>query len=197
MSKELMKSLEKISGLNSVLEKIEAANSNKKIKSDILPSTTSSSLPNKPLPIVNDIWYEFIEPSSGKSYYHNYVTNETSWEKPTSFIPYTKPIQPNEGLSATSLDKDNNYSFVASFGKNSGRFSGASSYWEANGRPTDRAGRQLAHYVDLEELEKNRAETKAKQAEMMKNMSSADWKELKEKQKEKKKRNREAWLKEE
>ncbi len=63
------------------------------------------------------------------------------------------------------------------------------------GRPSDKASRQLAAFVDLEELERNRQETKAKKAELhaqTKNMN-IDWKKVKE---DKKKRKLQEWLKE-
>lgn len=83
------------------------------------------------------VWYEFIDASSGSSYYHNYITNETSWDKPDNFVPYTPPaVVP---LATSSLPyypipaetSYTDYSAVAYFNQNDGRFGGVGhSHWE-------------------------------------------------------------------
>lgn len=37
----------------------------------------------------NDDWVEAVDPSSGKTYYYNHVTNETSWENPKASVEAT------------------------------------------------------------------------------------------------------------
>jgi hypothetical protein len=161
-----------------------------------------------------DIWHEFIDPSSGKSYYHNYTTGQTSWDKPAHFIPFVAPIAPaafplaaaagaaiaggmtpsSSSLATTGSYQD--YRSVAYFNSNNGRYTGNTNYWEKVGRPEDKAGRQLSAFIDLNELERNRAETKAKREEFQRNLEKqgVNWKELKEEQKLKKRKNREKWL---
>jgi hypothetical protein len=71
-------------------------------------------------------WYEYIDPNSGKSYYHKFKTNETSWDKPERFHPYL-PTGPTAASTSTA-----NYSAGAYFNQGDGRFtvSGTSTYWE-------------------------------------------------------------------
>ena len=83
----------------------------------------------------NDVWYEFLDPGSGKCYYHHYGKNETSWEKPASFIPYVPPVPPvtptvshSTTLPITATNAE--YRAVGYFNQNNGRFSGTSTYWE-------------------------------------------------------------------
>jgi hypothetical protein len=50
-------------------------------------------------------WYEFLDTSSNKYYYHNYATGETNWEKPistsSSKIIQIVPYQVSQSESAT------------------------------------------------------------------------------------------------
>jgi hypothetical protein len=69
-------------------------------------------------------WYEFKDVTSGKSYYHNYVTNTTQWVKPDAndIVPPPAPLtRPVEDVPVER----------AYFSKGSGHFShtGSQSYW--------------------------------------------------------------------
>lgn len=82
-----------------------------------------------------DVWYEFIDPSSGKSYYHNYVSQQTSWEKPETFIPFAAPppaaaVLTNSIPLANSTSSAADYRVVGFFNQNNGRFTGNQSYWD-------------------------------------------------------------------
>lgn len=140
-------------------------------------------------PTASPVWYEFIDPASGKSYFHNYSTAETTWTAPASFVPASTSLP-----GAPAVD----YSAKGYFNRNNGRFTSSQSateHWDNIGIPADRAGRQLAHYVDLQELERNRAETKKMKEERQSHPdSSIDWKKYNQNKKEEKKRKRNAWL---
>jgi hypothetical protein len=73
----------------------------------------------------SSIWYEFIDPTTSKPYYHCYTTNKTTWEKPSSFIAHNAYL----GHSVDAQGSQNGYSFTGCFNKKDGRFS-AQSYWD-------------------------------------------------------------------
>lgn len=83
---------------------------------------------------------------------------------------------------------------MAFFNQQDGRFGGlGANHWEQKGLPSDRGLRQLAKYVDLTDLERNREEAKIKKAQLQ-NMKGIDWRKYKEEKKEFKKRKRLAWM---
>jgi hypothetical protein len=113
-----------VAALASVLDRIESV---KRVKTEhegagtIKEDSTASLL----LPSAVPEWYEFIDPASGKSYYHNYKTQETSWEKPVSFVPYVVPATTVNAYDA------GNYTTTAFFNAQDGRFGGVgTSHWE-------------------------------------------------------------------
>ncbi len=118
-------------GVNSGIKVAEESASkpdNGSESTEIGKSVTASQAP---------VWYEFIDASSGSSYYHNYITNETSWDKPDNFVPYTPPAVvplatsalPYYPIPAEASYTD--YSAVAYFNQNDGRFGGVGhSHWE-------------------------------------------------------------------
>jgi hypothetical protein len=87
------------------------------------------------------------------------------------------------------------YDSVASFNSQNGRFANAGSetYYEKQGIPADREGRQMSHFFDISSLDENR-----RQAEQMKRdrqqMKGYDWKSYKEQKKAKRQKTRNAWL---
>jgi hypothetical protein len=68
-------------------------------------------------------WYEFLDTSSNKYYYHNYATGETSWEKPIStssskiiqIVPYHQVSQSDSATYGQSSDSlSNTYAALSS-----------------------------------------------------------------------------------
>ncbi len=143
-----------------------------------------------------EIWHEFLDVTSGKRYYHNYHTSQTAWDPPKYFIPYNPAPIPAPLLSAVATPAYQDYRSVGYFNNTNGRYSGNTTYWEKTGRCADKAGRQLSAFIDLNDLEKNRAETKQKKEEFQRKLqqSGVNWKELKEEQKAKKRKARDKWL---
>lgn len=144
-------------------------------------------------PRLISVWYEFFDQKSQKSYYHNYVTNQTQWDKPDTD---RAEIIPPVSLTDTSSDIPVERAF---FSKASGRFShaGSQSYWQKMGREDDKAGRQLGVFMDLSTLEENREEAKRmKEAARQRSgkRGDVDWTTYKEKKQDTKKRKAQSWL---
>lgn len=128
-----------VSALCSLLDRIDS----KKVPrtnnaGDVALSRTAAALATKPAqinlaaqPIV--LWHEFIDASSGKSYYHNYETKETTWEKPTTFIPAIPvatvasiPVTSHVEIARSSSTADD-YRATGFFNAKDGRYTGQSS----------------------------------------------------------------------
>lgn len=100
-----------------------------------------------PAEVTNQVWYEFIDPSSSKPYYHNYITKETTWTAPTVFIPHNVVMPkvntqqtPNYIDPRVSLQNFNHtgtgniadeLKAIAYFNSKDGRYTGSSSHWDA------------------------------------------------------------------
>lgn len=84
------------------------------------------------------IWYEIHDATSGQNYYYNYITQETTWDKPSSFVPYAPPPVAPAPIAAASAQyplaaptEYSNYSSVAFFNRSDGRFGGVGmNHWE-------------------------------------------------------------------
>jgi len=119
-------------------------------------------------------WMRYLDGTSQKYYYYNTTTLCTVWDKPEDFNErntVTGPPAVYYGATATypggGFIASSDYSSKASFNVKQGTCScygpdGTMDYWSSVGRPSDRSGRQLAHYFDVSELEANRAEYQAK-----------------------------------
>lgn len=82
-----------------------------------------------------DVWYEFLDASSGKRYYHNYLSQQTSWEKPKSFVAYVVPPPATHALPSSipltsALASGADYRAVGYFNQNNGKYTGNTSYWD-------------------------------------------------------------------
>jgi hypothetical protein len=130
----------------------------------------------------NPIWLEYIDPASGKSYYFNTHTKETTWDRPLHFSPAPS-------LSNT-LKRGDEYKVVGTFNSQSGRFTTLKSHLHTEtGQNIDRSLRQLGHYMDINELERNREEAKLKKQTASQPPQGGNWREFnKEKKEEKKKK---------
>ena len=93
------------------------------------------------------------------------------------------------GKAASSSD----YATTASFNSRTGRFesTGTESYFQRIGIPTDRAGRQMAHFFNIDDLEENRRQAQDIKRKLLK---TVNWSVEGPKRKEAKRRQRNAWL---
>ena len=134
-------------------------------------------------------WTALFDPSTNLFYYYNIKTQETTWSKPGGFVD--DPIIPYYPVSSTSLSSASD-SFSLStqqayFGKhNDGSFAGMTDHFASKGIASDKAGRQLSHFCDLQQLE-NRE---------IKPVDNKDWKKRKEIKNKKKNDKKLQWLKE-
>lgn len=137
-------------------------------------------------------WVEHFDPVSRLPYYYNMILKTTQWAKPKGFEASTTSL---------AVESTTEYSEKAFFCKESGRFSGTSSYWQKvsfivrqcsdiifllivqitsldatdrcqMGRPEDKAGRQLGVFMDLSTLEENREQARLMKEEARKNSGS-------------------------
>jgi hypothetical protein len=121
----------------------------------------------------------------------------TQWETPSDGIIDTSFIAPISSSSTTSSSSSSSsYSVRANFTATNGSFAsvGGGSYWNKVGRPDDRAGRQMAHFFDVNELERNREEARDKKIRLMQQSCNVDWREYKESKQQEKKKRRSEWL---
>jgi len=93
-------------------------------------------------PINRRDWFEYYDSGSGKYYYHDRISNNTTWDKPADFEKYFShnrltPITTNNSssLSSSSIVSTNmnvDYRVVGTFNKVTGRFTnaGPESYWD-------------------------------------------------------------------
>eukprot|EP01031_Cornospumella_fuschlensis_P033353 gene33353-40344_t len=137
-----------------------------------------------------NVWYEYIDVTSKKPYYHCPETNETTWTAPESYIPHSS--FPRQQQQAAQLDAEEG-TYRAFFNPKHGRLS-MQSHWEQRGIPQDRAARQLAAFVDLEELERNRQEAKQMRQAVAQSRTGKQWAEYNAQKKAEKKRRRDAWV---
>lgn len=143
------------------------------------------------------VWTKYFDSNTAKFYYHNAKTNVTQWEIPTDSIIDTSFLAP---VSSSSLPIDSHapssssYTMIASFATTNGSFAsvGTGSYWDKVGRPNDRAGRQMAVFFDVNELERNREEARDKKTRLQ--QSGIDWRVYKEQKQQEKKKRRSEWL---
>lgn len=102
------------SKLSSLLDKIDQSKE----------KGAESSNPKAALPgTVADVpygWVEYFDPATKRPYYHNIILNTTQWDKPAALIE----------VSGAEAAKDTDYVEKAYFSKESGRFSGTTSYWQ-------------------------------------------------------------------
>lgn len=136
-------------------------------------------------------WTEYFDSNSGKSYYYNLISKRTQWEKPTGFVSYSLP---QSEITTTTFDLSSSATFKATFNKKTGAFSTASesSYWETVGRPTDREGRQMSAFFDLNQLDENRQQALEKKEKLAK--AKIDWRAYKEEKKAVKSSRSKEWL---
>mmetsp|Transcript_9503 Transcript_9503/g.14304 ORF Transcript_9503/g.14304 Transcript_9503/m.14304 type:complete len:225 (+) Transcript_9503:161-835(+) len=140
-------------------------------------------------------WIKQFDPTYGVPYYYNYKTGQSQWERPEGFIetPTVAPVAPAASVTAASTTSSAGY--AATFNAKTGSFSstGQGTYWEQNGRPDDRAGRQMSAFFDLNDFERNREEAKLKKKQLQE-MKGIDWRKYKEERKKKRQKISQRWL---
>lgn len=145
------------------------------------------------------VWTKYFDPKSAKFYYHNAQMNVTQWEAPSEGIidtSFIAPVATAVGSSSSTAmpTASSQYAVRASFAASNGSFAlpGEGTYWDKVGRPSDRAGRQMAAFFDVSDLERNREEAREKKARLQ--QSGVDWREYKEAKLQEKKKRRSEWL---
>lgn len=173
--------MEDIEKLNAILNKIDDTNTGIKEGYERKKRSRSESL---------NFWSKLFDPNTGCYYYYNMHTGITQWQVPEGFVDNSSAtIDYSTTIGPVS---DNSYATSATFRQSGGSFSGTGDYWEKMGRPSDKAGRQMAAFFDINQLEENR-----KQAKLMKEERkhmNVDWKKVKEEKKKKKNKITNAWL---
>lgn len=86
------------------------------------------------------------------------------------------------------------YASTAKFNRVTGKFEpvGGDEYWERRGVASDRAGRQMSHFFDMTDLEKNRADAKVLREKLKR--QNIDWKKVTAEKKAKKQKQKNEWL---
>ncbi|KAG7401934.1 hypothetical protein PHYBOEH_009514 [Phytophthora boehmeriae] len=146
-------------------------------------------------------WQQHIDPQTQRYYYHNVVSGVTQWNKPDApvvsgladWIPPEVP-ETDENGTGRKVVSGVNYVAQAKFNRLTGKYEqlGGDDYWRNAGVATDRAGRQMSHYFDMSDFEKNREEARRKKEQLKR--KNIDWKKIAAEKKAKKQKQRNEWL---
>lgn len=136
-------------------------------------------------------WTEYLDINTGKPYYYNLISKRTQWERP---IGYISTLSTNDEPTGQQGEDTMSNIFKATFNRKTGAFGTASdaSYWETVGRPTDREGRQMSAFFDINSLDSNRQQA-ATVKEKLAN-SNIDWRAYRDKKKSDKHIKNKEWL---
>ncbi|GMF11698.1 unnamed protein product [Phytophthora lilii] len=146
-------------------------------------------------------WHQHIDAQTQRYYYHNVVTGVTQWTKPDAPIVsgLADWIPPEVAESDTTRAGQRtvsgvNYIAQAKFNRLTGKYEqlGGDEYWQNAGIASDRAGRQMSHFFDLTELEKNREEARRRKEQLKR--KHIDWKKISAEKKAKKRKQQNEWL---
>ncbi|GLD91545.1 hypothetical protein PINS_up000078 [Pythium insidiosum] len=192
-----------LSRLNAVLDKIGGAAD----ASAAAVSSTSDDDSDAPTaataPTTRPEWEQHVDPHSQRYYYHNIVTGVTQWQRPegpivSALADWIPPEAPTDDDHAERRHQPTvsgvNYVATAKFNRLTGKYEqlGGDEYWQSMGVATDREGRQMGHFFDTSQLEKNREEAKRiKEALKRKNV---DWKKVAAEKKARKQKKQNEWL---
>lgn len=185
------------SHLDSLLDAIDS----KKRCAGAVPTSTSATETTTASAESPYDWSKQFDPTTGLFYYYNFRTGVTQWEVPEGFVDYHVPPPSAASVSsatATSTAVPDHLVASSSFNAKTGAFSGAGgdNYWSRVGRQSDREGRQMAAFFDLDSFAQNREEAKRKKQELQ-NMSKRgqiDWRKRKEEANQQRKRQKQSWL---
>ncbi|ETI37550.1 hypothetical protein F442_16335 [Phytophthora nicotianae P10297] len=146
-------------------------------------------------------WQQHVDAQTQRYYYHNVVTGVTQWTKPdapivsglANWIPPEVPVSSSTGPGQKTVSGVN-YVAQAKFNRLTGKYEqlGGDEYWQNAGMATDRAGRQMSHFFDMNELEKNREEARRRKEQLKR--KNIDWKKITAEKKAKKQKQRNEWL---
>jgi hypothetical protein len=113
-----------------------------------------------------------------------------------SWLPAADPAGTAEHAAAVAqidpLVSGEMYRATATFSRG-GRFGVAGDHFERKGIASDKAGRQLSSFFDVDSLEENRAQA-ARQREQLRQRKDIDWKEVKKQKTASKRRKQSEWL---
>lgn len=146
-------------------------------------------------------WQQHVDPQTQRYYYHNVNTGVTQWNKPDAPIisglaDWIPPEIPDSNSTAadTKTTSGANYVARAKFNRLTGKYEqlGGDDYWQNAGIASDRAGRQMSHFFDVTELEKNREEARRRKEQLKR--KNIDWKKITAEKKAKKQKQRNEWL---
>jgi hypothetical protein len=86
------------------------------------------------------------------------------------------------------------YAATAKFNRLSGRFEklGGEEYFETRGVAADREGRQMSHFFDIQQLEKNRQDAKRIKEDLKR--KNVDWKKVAAEKKARKQKRQNEWI---
>uniref|UniRef100_A0AAV1T690 WW domain-containing protein n=1 Tax=Peronospora matthiolae TaxID=2874970 RepID=A0AAV1T690_9STRA len=146
-------------------------------------------------------WQQHVDAQTQRYYYHNVVTGVTQWTKPdapivsglASWVPPKLP-DPESTVAGHKTVSGVNYAARAKFNRLTGKYEqlGGDEYWQNAGIAADRAGRQMSHFFDMTELEKNREEARRRKEQLKR--KNIDWKKISAEKKAKKQKQRNEWL---
>ncbi|KAG1703147.1 hypothetical protein DVH05_008059 [Phytophthora capsici] len=180
-----------LSKLNAILSGIDSS----------APSTAVSGSKEDAPRVSKAEWQQHIDAQTQRYYYHNVVTGVTQWNKPDAaivsgladWIPPDVPESDSTGAGQKTVSGVN-YVAQAKFNRLTGKYEqlGGDDYWENAGIASDRAGRQMSHFFDMSELEKNREEAVRRREQLKR--KNIDWKKITAEKKAKKKKKRNEWL---
>ncbi|KAG6610114.1 WW domain-binding protein 4 [Phytophthora cinnamomi] len=146
-------------------------------------------------------WQQHVDAQTQRYYYHNVVTGVTQWNKPDApivsgladWIP-PEVSEPDTTGARQKIVSGVNYVARAKFNRLTGKYEqlGGDEYWQNAGIAPDRAGRQMSHFFDMTELEKNREEARRRKEQLKRR--NIDWKKITAEKKAKKQKQRNEWL---
>ncbi|KAE8910939.1 hypothetical protein PF005_g1702 [Phytophthora fragariae] len=146
-------------------------------------------------------WQQHVDAQTQRYYYHNAVTGVTQWNKPDApivsgladWIPPEVAESDTTGAGQKTVSGVN-YVARAKFNRLTGKYEqlGGDEYWQNAGIAPDRAGRQMSHFFDMTELEKNREEARRRKEQLKR--KNIDWKKITAEKKAKKQKQRNEWL---
>ncbi|KAG9402800.1 hypothetical protein AC1031_006349 [Aphanomyces cochlioides] len=151
-------------------------------------------------------WQQHFDAKTQRYYYYDTQTGTTQWEPPAEGAVAAGsadwvPADVNQGDNASGpVTEQNEYTMVAQMNLLNGRFAGSgqagdmttNSYFQRQGVPTDKAGRQMANFFDLSSFEANRAEAKRIKEELK--TKNINWRKYNEEKKRKRHRIRNKWM---
>ncbi|GMF59478.1 unnamed protein product [Phytophthora fragariaefolia] len=184
-----------LSKLNAILNGIDSSTPSVAVSAD--ESGATEDAPRK----AKAEWQQHVDAQTQRYYYHNVVTGVTQWNKPDApivsgladWIPPEVP-EANMPQARQKTVSGVNYVAQAKFNRLTGKYEqlGEDEYWQNAGMASDRAGRQMSHFFDMTELEKNREEARRRKEQLKRR--HIDWKKISAEKKAKKQKQRNEWL---